>query len=99
MDFRITSYADRLIQDLSLVDWPDAIKQMQTHWIGKSEGGSVCLHWKKIRPKKSKFSPHVRIHCSEQHSWPWPAHPLVENHDTRKKKAVVEIAKHHGRRG
>jgi len=40
---RITSYADRLIQDLGLVDWPDAIKQMQTHWIGKSEGASALF--------------------------------------------------------
>ena len=38
---RITSYADRLVDDLKSVDWPEAIKLMQTHWIGKSEGASI----------------------------------------------------------
>jgi len=36
--FKITSYADRLIEDLDLIDWPESIKQMQRNWIGRSEG-------------------------------------------------------------
>jgi len=35
---RITVYADRLIDDLDLIDWPENIKEMQRNWIGKSEG-------------------------------------------------------------
>ncbi|MEK7432196.1 MAG: leucine--tRNA ligase [Cyanobacteriota bacterium] len=38
---KITAYADRLIDDLELVDWPESIKEMQKNWIGRSEGSSV----------------------------------------------------------
>ncbi|MEM9514559.1 MAG: leucine--tRNA ligase [Actinomycetota bacterium] len=38
---RITAYADRLIDDLELLDWSDAIKAMQRNWIGKSDGADV----------------------------------------------------------
>ena len=38
---RITAYAERLLDDLEHVDWPESIKQMQRNWIGKSEGAEV----------------------------------------------------------
>lgn len=38
---RITAYADRLLEDLALVDWPEPIKEMQRNWIGYSEGAEV----------------------------------------------------------
>ena len=38
---RITAYAERLLNDLDLVDFPDSIKEMQRNWIGKSEGAEV----------------------------------------------------------
>ena len=37
---KITAYADRLIDDLDLVDWPESVKEMQRNWIGRSEGAS-----------------------------------------------------------
>ena len=36
--FRITAYADRLLDDLEGLDWPDRVKTMQENWIGRSEG-------------------------------------------------------------
>ncbi|PIQ83758.1 MAG: leucine--tRNA ligase [Candidatus Omnitrophica bacterium CG11_big_fil_rev_8_21_14_0_20_63_9] len=38
---KITQYADRLLADLSSLNWPEHIKDMQRHWIGKSEGADV----------------------------------------------------------
>ena len=38
---RITAYADRLMDDLELVDWPEPIKMMQRNWVGKSVGAEV----------------------------------------------------------
>src|SRR5699024_8386127 len=37
-DMRITAYADRLIDDLDRVDWPESIRSMQRNWIGRSHG-------------------------------------------------------------
>lgn len=38
---KITAYAERLLDDLELVDWPESIKDMQRNWIGKSVGANV----------------------------------------------------------
>src|SRR3954453_1353745 len=40
---RITAYADRLIADLDALDWPEPIKLMQRHWIGRSTGAQVAF--------------------------------------------------------
>lgn len=40
---RITAYADRLLQDLEILDWSEAIKTMQRNWIGKSEGAEITF--------------------------------------------------------
>jgi leucyl-tRNA synthetase len=39
--FRITAYADRLLEDLALVDWPEMTRTLQSEWIGRSEGAEI----------------------------------------------------------
>ena len=41
---RITRYADRLLEDLKDVDWPESTLLMQKNWIGRSEGAEVTFH-------------------------------------------------------
>jgi leucyl-tRNA synthetase len=38
---RITAYADRLLEDLDMLDWPESLKEMQRNWIGRSVGADV----------------------------------------------------------
>lgn len=42
-NMRITAYADRLADDLDLIDWPEKVRAMQRNWIGRSEGAMVTF--------------------------------------------------------
>jgi len=46
--FKITDYADRLLEGLDKVDWPESTKQMQRNWIGKSEGINITYKIKEV---------------------------------------------------
>lgn len=92
---RITSYADRLIADLAGLDWPDAIKQMQTHWIGKSLGASVEFSLEKNPSQKIEvFTTRPDTLFGATFLALASGHPLVTQITTpENKKAVEEVAK------
>ncbi len=51
--FKITKYADELLEDLDQLDWPEKTKSMQKHWIGRSYGSQVNF---KVQDKDLDFS-------------------------------------------
>ena len=87
---KITAYADRLIQDLDLIDWPESLKKLQLNWIGRSEGAKLAFH-----RKKDAEADH-RLYDLPRHSFGAtfmvlaPEHPLVMEIVTAEQKAEVE---------
>lgn len=89
---KITKYADRLLEDLEGVDWPESIKQMQRNWIGRSEGAEVSfpiidhegvgtIDVYTTRPDTLFGTTYVVLA---------PEHPYVERITTEEQKAAVE---------
>jgi leucyl-tRNA synthetase len=86
---RITAYAERLLKDLELVDWSEAIKEMQRNWIGKSEGAEVDFAFpggEKIRV----FTTRPDTLFGATYMVLAPEHPLVERITTPEQRAAVE---------
>ena len=54
--FKITDYADRLLDDLETVSWPEHVVTMQRNWIGRSEGAEVVFRCESLSPSTSGCS-------------------------------------------
>lgn len=103
--FRITAYAERLINDLDSVDWPEKIVKMQRNWIGKSEGAEVEFTIPDLRlpmdnPQSSIRNSHssIKVYTTRPDTL-WgatfmvlsPEHPQVEAlTQTEQREAVSE---------
>lgn len=74
---RITAYADRLLEDLADVDWPEGVKEMQRNWIGKSEGLVFRFAVKGLDLKLEAFSAHFETFRSDSFITIAPDHPLL----------------------
>ncbi len=58
---RITAYAERLLQGLDTIDWPEPLKEMQRNWIGKSTGASVRFPLEKSVHNPEPSVPYIEV--------------------------------------
>jgi len=91
---KITAYADRLIQDLDLLDWPESLKKLQINWIGKSEGANVHFLEKSTRESLTVFTTRPDTLFGATYMVLSPEHPLVNKITTPEfKKGVQDYQK------
>ncbi|WP_285769012.1 leucine--tRNA ligase [Peribacillus sp. SI8-4] len=87
---RITAYADRLIDDLNDVDWPENIKDMQRNWIGRSEGAEVTFHIDGHQDTFTVFTTRPDTLFGATYAVLAPEHPFVGKITTAEQKGAVE---------
>jgi leucyl-tRNA synthetase len=75
--FRITDYAQQLIDDLDTVDWPERVKVMQRNWIGRSEGVEFDIAVKGSGTKIRVFTTRIDTVFGMTYVVLAPEHPLV----------------------
>lgn len=75
---KITAYADRLIDDLDELDWPENIKEMQRHWIGRSQGAEISFKAKASDQEIKVFTTRPDTIFGASFLVLAPEHPLVE---------------------
>src|SRR5690606_34541186 len=88
---RITEYADRLLEDLETLDWPEPIKKQQRDWIGRSEGAHVRF------PVQDHPGTEIEVFTTRPDTLFGatymvlaPEHPLVARLTTAEQRAAVE---------
>ncbi|PCD05319.1 leucine--tRNA ligase [Peribacillus simplex] len=87
---RITAYADRLIDDLNDVDWPENIKDMQRNWIGRSEGAEVTFNIDGFDETFTVFTTRPDTLFGATYAVLAPEHPFVDKITTADQSAAVE---------
>ncbi len=87
---KITEYADRLLEDLDLVDWPESTKEMQRNWIGRSEGADVEFPVVGLDEKITVFTTRPDTLFGATYMVLAPEHPLVEKITTDEYREQVK---------
>ncbi len=87
---KITAYADRLLSDLDLVEWPEAVKLMQRNWIGRSEGASVVFGIEGGTETMEIFTTRPDTLFGVTYMVLAPEHPLVHDITTKAQHEAVE---------
>lgn len=88
--FKITDYAEELLQDLDKLDWPEKTKLMQKNWIGKSYGGEIEFAVKDSDVKFRVFTTRADTAFGVTYVVLAPESPLVDRIVTPECKAAVE---------
>ena len=90
--FRITAYADQLLDDLALIDWPDKTKAIQRNWIGRSEGAEVLFRDEELDLDIPVFTTRPDTLFGATFFVFAPEHPLVGKVANDEVRAYVEKA-------
>ena len=88
--FKITQYADELLEKLDTLDWPEKTVAMQKHWIGKSTGAEVNFKVKDSNINFNVFTTRVDTLNGVTYVVLAPENPLVDEITTDENKAAVE---------
>lgn len=75
--FKITDYAERLLEGLNRIDWPEKTKSMQRNWIGKSEGSKISFNLENSNEIISVFTTRPDTLFGVTYMVLAPEHPLV----------------------
>ncbi len=86
---RITAYADRLVDDLDRLDWPDRVKTLQRNWIGRSHGARVRFGVEHERGAVEVFTTRPDTLFGATYLVLAPEHPLVDRITTQQWPADV----------
>ena len=87
---KITAYADRLLEDLDLLDWPESLKDMQRNWIGRSEGAEVTFNIEGDKGTFTVFTTRPDTLFGATYAVLAPEHKLVDSITTEEQRAAVE---------
>lgn len=91
---KITAYAERLLNDLEELDWPESIKEMQRNWIGKSVGADINFKVEGTDEEFTVFTTRPETLFGSTFAVLAPEHPLVEKITTAEQADAVEDYKH-----